>query len=138
MFFFFDISTGHRRMYSRTDVSDRYKMLKTPELLGAPPPGPHANKCSASVTNKVSKYARLTVIKCLKSQSCWGLLPLDPTRMRGCLKQGSHLAELEPRVVASWRDLMASSFIIKTYFLISRILFLISRNRIPDITKSNS
>ena len=53
-------------------------------------------------------------------------------------KQGSHLAELEPRVVASWRDLMASNFIIKTYFLISRIQFLISRNRIPDITKSSS
>ena len=54
------------------------------------------------------------------------------------LKQGSHLAELEPRVVASRRDLMTSSFIIKTYFLISRIQFLISRNPIPDITKSNS
>ena len=47
------------------------------------------------------------------------------------VKQGSHLVELEPRVVASWRDLMASSFIIKTYFAISRILIL-------DITISNS
>ena len=31
------------------------------------------------------------------------------------LKQGSHLAELEPRVVASWRDLIASRFIINWY-----------------------
>ena len=40
-------------------------MYKTPELLGAPPPGPQTNLCPAGVTNKVSKYAHLTVIKCL-------------------------------------------------------------------------
>ena len=33
-------------------------------------------------------------------------------RVHDVFKQGSHLAELEPRVVASWRDLMASRSII--------------------------
>ena len=54
-------------------------MYKTPELLGAPPPGSNTNLCPASVTNKVSKYAHLTVMYCPKPLSIRGLHPLDPT-----------------------------------------------------------
>ena len=38
------------------------------------------NKWPPNVTNEVSKYAHLTVIKCLKPQSLRGLRPLDPTK----------------------------------------------------------
>ena len=39
-----------------------YNILK----LGRSAPGPHADYCSSSVTNKVSKYVHLTVINCQK------------------------------------------------------------------------
>ena len=57
-------------------------MYKTPELLGAPPSGPKTILCPASVTNTVSKYAHLTVIKCLYPLSFWGLHPLTPAEKR--------------------------------------------------------
>ena len=57
-------------------------MYKTPELLGAPPSGPKTILCPASVTNTVSKYAHLTVIKCLYTLSFWGLHPLTPAEKR--------------------------------------------------------
>ena len=62
--------------------SDGYLMYKTPEFLGALPPGPHTNLCPSSVTNKVSTYGHLTVIKCLYPLSFWELHPLTPAEKR--------------------------------------------------------
>ena len=56
----------------------------------------------------------------LKVASSSNILNMFKFFTNSFVKQGSHLAVLEPRVVASWLDLMASSFIFKTYFLISR------------------
>ena len=60
---------------------DRYLKPRTTKLLGASPLDPTpVSDLHASVTRyqKVSKYAHMTLIKCLKTLSFMGLRPLTP------------------------------------------------------------
>ena len=76
-----------------------------------------------------------------KSITTWS--HINPQFFSGqTVKQGSHLAELEPRDVASWRDLMASRFIINWYQEINswyqEIILCCKAMVIPDIKNSIS